>query len=103
MLDRLRDVGGKSLDRLKESERGQMAAQRWDQGVRHATERLERLKEQGDAHPVARRRLVIAVPAAAGLALVAGAADAGVSSAKPAAGTLVRARAVARPRTPPVE
>jgi peptidoglycan/xylan/chitin deacetylase (PgdA/CDA1 family) len=103
MLDRLKDVGGKSLDRLKRSERGQMAAERWDQGVRQATERLERLKEQGEAHPVARRRLLIAVPSAAGLALVAGAADAGVSSAKPATGTLVRARAVTRPRTPPIQ
>jgi peptidoglycan-N-acetylglucosamine deacetylase len=92
MIDRLKDVGRTSLDRLKESKGGRVAAGQ-----------LEQLAAYGDEHPVARRRVLTAVPVAAGLALVAGAADAGMSSSEPRKGTLVRARAVARPRTPPTE
>lgn len=123
MIDRLKDVGGKSLDRLKESGRlrkgraalreskgGQVAASQLDRlkeskGGQVAAGQLERLRAYGDEHPVARRRVLTGVPVAAGLALLAGAADAGISSsARPAAGTLVRAQAVVRPRTaPPTE
>lgn len=107
MFDRLRDVGGKSLDRLKESDGGRAAA-RLDQlkrtrGGRVAAGQAQRLREYGDQHPVARRRVLTAVPVAAGLAFLAGATDAGMSSAKPATGTLVRAQAVARPREAPTE
>ncbi|HEY0534844.1 MAG TPA: polysaccharide deacetylase family protein [Actinoplanes sp.] len=154
MLDRLKDVGNKSLDRLRASERlrvlreqsrerlrnskggrvaavrldrlkkskgGRVAAVRLDQlkkskGGRLAAVRLDRLKKSnggrlaagqlrqlrqlkayGDGHPVARRRVLIAVPSAAGLALLAGAADFEISAAKPPE-RLPVARATVRPR-----
>ncbi|MFI6076448.1 polysaccharide deacetylase family protein [Actinoplanes sp. NPDC051343] len=150
MFDRLKDVGGRSLDRLKENERlralrrqsgrrlravrdqsrerlgavrdrsrerlrasrgGRMAAARLDRlrqtrGGRAAGRQVGRLKEYGDEHPVARRRVLVAVPSAAGLALLAGAADFEMSASKPAgpAGELPVTRAVVRPRpAPPTE
>jgi peptidoglycan/xylan/chitin deacetylase (PgdA/CDA1 family) len=133
MLDRLKDVGGKSLDRLKESERlrrvgrglkragakgraqvrdskgarlaaAQAARLRATRGGKLAGEQLTRLKGYGNEHPVARRRVLIAVPSAAGLALLAGAADVELSSAKPAKEKPPAAQAIVRPRpAPPTE
>ena len=119
--ERLRDLGGQRLrrgrERLKDSKGAQQAAERIEQlkatrGAQLAGEGVERLKATkggqlagdgverlrgwGDEHPIARRRLLIAVPSAAGLALLAGAvAEAEKPAAKPATtGT----RAVVRPR-----
>lgn len=157
MIDRLKDVGGKSFDRLKDNERlkslgsglrearrglkgagvkgrerlrGHRGAQaavarlkrlRESKGARSVAARVDRLKRSpggrvaagqwgrvrayGNEHPVARRRVLIAVPSAAGLALLAGAADAEFSSPQPAKiGKPVAARTVVRPRpTPPAE
>jgi peptidoglycan/xylan/chitin deacetylase (PgdA/CDA1 family) len=81
------------VDRLKESKGGRIAAGQ-----------LGRLKAYGDEHPVARRRVLTAVPSAAGLALLAGAADAEFSSAKPAKEKPLATRAIVRPRpAPPTE
>jgi peptidoglycan-N-acetylglucosamine deacetylase len=134
VLDRLKTAGGKSLDRLKENERlrklggeikdrsrrgrdrlkgsrgAQAAAARLGQiretpAGQYAAGRWERLKEYGDEHPVARRRLLTGVPSMAGLALVAGTADAMIPSAKPASPPPPpAAHAIVRPRpAPPTE
>jgi peptidoglycan/xylan/chitin deacetylase (PgdA/CDA1 family) len=121
--ERLRNLGGqgrerlrRGRERLKDSKGAQQAAERIEQlkatrGAQLAGEGVERLKTTkggqlagdgverlrgwGDEHPIARRRLLIAVPSAAGLALVAGAVEAEKPAAKPAT---TSARAVVRPR-----
>jgi peptidoglycan/xylan/chitin deacetylase (PgdA/CDA1 family) len=55
---------GEKLARLRNTRGGQLAG-----------EGADRVKQWGDEHPIARRRLLTAVPSAAGLALLAGAAE----------------------------
>jgi peptidoglycan-N-acetylglucosamine deacetylase len=94
-VDRLRSLGSGGRERLRAGPVGKRLEDlRETRGARLAGEGADRLKQWGDEHPVARRRLLTAVPSAVGLALLAGAAELEEPAAKPAPVP----RAVARPR-----
>ena len=90
-LKRLRSLGDRGREWLRSGPAGERLAQlRNTRGGQLAGERADRVKQWGDEHPIARRRLLTAVPSAAGLALLAGAAQIPKPAPNP--------RAVARPR-----
>lgn len=104
-FERLKQAQGARIERFKQAQGPRIERLKATKGGRAAAARLGSLKQYGDAHPVARRRVLIAVPSAAGLAVLAGAADVSLSSsaAKPAKDVPV-SRAVVRPRpAPPTE
>ena len=93
--ERLRGLGARGRERLRGGPVGERLARLRDtRGGQLAGEGADRVKRWGDEHPIARRRLLTAVPSAAGLALLAGAAEMLEPAAKPTSNL----RAVVRPR-----
>jgi peptidoglycan-N-acetylglucosamine deacetylase len=107
--ERLRELGAKGRAQVLDSKGAQLAAEQLEKlretkGGQAAAEQVAKLQQYGDAHPVARRRLLIAVPSAAGLAILGGViaeATKPDKPAKPASTAAHNARATTKPRTAP--
>jgi peptidoglycan/xylan/chitin deacetylase (PgdA/CDA1 family) len=75
-IERLRSLSNGGRDRLRNGPVGERLEQaRNTKRGQQVAAGADRVKQWGDEHPVARRRLLTAVPSAAGLALLAGAVE----------------------------